>query len=268
MLEGSSMLRSFAVVLCSPRLAMWLAAVMTSAVPWLLLDPLLLPIKYSRLRWVQPLSAATLLPSNSLRWVAQRKGGAPGAVCPPPAVPPPIAGAVIDLCLPAACWRWPVCRCSLNVSQCAAACSQFREAGAVLGLLGRLVSPAAALLGGGAADCACPAIMAYLQMFFGVVVLLRIAKERERRARLQHALHMGCEALADQLQSMEKVGPGAASRAWQGVEFGAWAGGGRDWRVAGRCPPWLQPLAVEACELLFLGAVLWALAQQLPLLLP
>ena len=59
------MLRSFSVVVCQPPVAMWLAAVMTSALPWLLLDPLLLPIQYARLRWVQPLSAAALLPSRN-----------------------------------------------------------------------------------------------------------------------------------------------------------------------------------------------------------
>jgi hypothetical protein len=71
MAEGGAVLESFAVVLCQPVL-MWLAALLTSAVPWLLLDPLLMPISYSKLRWVQLASVAVLLPTNALRWARSR----------------------------------------------------------------------------------------------------------------------------------------------------------------------------------------------------
>ena len=65
--EGAAMLKSFAVLMCSAAPLFWASALLTTAVPWLILDPVLMPISYHRLRWVQPLSVAVLLPTNALR---------------------------------------------------------------------------------------------------------------------------------------------------------------------------------------------------------
>ena len=76
--EGAAMLRSFAVIMCSPPPLFWASALLTTAVPWLILDPVLMPISYHRLRWVQPLSVAVLFPTNALRSVGRSVGRAGG----------------------------------------------------------------------------------------------------------------------------------------------------------------------------------------------
>lgn len=191
MAEGSAMLHSFAVVVCQPAALMWVACVMTSATPWLLLDPLMMPISYRNLRWVQPLSFAVLLPSNGLR-------------------------------------------CHLNLVQCPAATARFQIGADILDLLSSMAVPPAIhqLLTTTATHCSCRAIITYVQMLVGVVVVLRLAKERERRARQLFAVQIGQEALAHQLRHM-----GTA-------------------------------LTAELFMLLFLACALWPLAQQLSALLP
>ena len=140
---------------------------LTSALPWLLLDPLLLPISYAKLRWVQLASVAALLPTNALRWVGERKGSgaawtAPGGGACEAMRVQGIAcnkqSAFLPACLCGAC------RCPLTLTQCPAAPIQLQAAAWLMGALARLASPVAPLLDVAETHCSCVALMCYWQV--------------------------------------------------------------------------------------------------------